>query len=91
MELLLTPAFARQIKKLHKNQKASLDRALRQLVNNRLLGDAKTAELKGVYVLKFKINAQEWLLAYRLISQESLKLLLVGPHENFYRELKKKP
>jgi len=91
MELLLTPAFARQIKKLHKNQKASLDIALRQLVNNPLLGDAKTAELEGIYVLKFKINAQEWLLAYRLISQESLKLLLVGPHENFYRELKKKP
>lgn len=90
MELLLTPAFARQIKKLHKNQKASLDKALHQLVKNPYLGDAKTADLEGIYVLKFMINRQKWLLAYRLISEDSLKLLLVGPHENFYRELKKK-
>lgn len=90
MELLLTPAFARQIKKLHKNQKASLDKALHQLVVNPYLGEAKTADLEGVYVLKFITNRQEWLLAYRLISEDSLKLLLVGPHENFYRELKKK-
>ena len=90
MELLLTPAFARHIKKLHKNQKASLDKALHQLVVNPYLGEAKTADLEGVYVLKFITNRQEWLLAYRLISEDSLKLLLVGPHENFYRELKKK-
>ncbi|MSX67054.1 MAG: type II toxin-antitoxin system RelE/ParE family toxin, partial [Actinobacteria bacterium] len=31
-----------------------------------------------------------WLLAYRIISDESIKLLLVGPHENFYRKLKRK-
>ena len=90
MELLLTPAFARQIKKLHKNQKASLDKALHELVENPYLGEAKIADLEGIYVLKFISNRQEWLLAYRLISEDNLKLLLVGPHENFYRELKKK-
>lgn len=90
MELLLTPAFARQIKKLHKNQKASLDTVLHQLMENPFLGDAKTADLEGVYVLKFTMNRQEWLLAYRLISKLNIKLLLVGPHENFYRDLKKK-
>ena len=90
MELLLTPAFARQIKKLHKNQKASLDKALHQLMENPYIGNAKTADLEGIYVLKFMMNRQEWLLAYRLISKFSIKLLLVGPHENFYRSLKKK-
>lgn len=90
MELLLTPAFARQIKKLHKNQKITLDKALQQLVRNPFLGDAKTADLEGIFVLKFMINRQQWLLAYRLISEDCLKLLLVGPHENFYRDLKKK-
>ena len=89
MELLLTSAFARHIKKLHKNQKASLDMALHQLVENPFLGDAKIADLEGIYVLKFMMNRQEWLLAYRLISEFSIKLLLVGPHENFYRDLKK--
>ena len=90
MELLLTPTFARQVKKLHKNQKASLDKALNQLVANPLLGDATAADLEGIYVYKFIINRQEWLLAYRFVSVGSLKLLLIGPHENFYRNLKKK-
>lgn len=90
MELLLTPTFARQLKKLHKNQKTSLDKAMGLLVENPNLGVAKTADLEGIFVLKFMVNRQQWLLAYRVISEESLKLLLVGPHENFYRELKKK-
>ncbi len=89
MELLLTPTFARQIKKLHKNQKSSLDKALRQLVEDPNLGDAKRADLEGIFVLKFMVNREKWLLAYRQNSEDSLKLLLVGPHENFYRELKK--
>lgn len=90
MELLLTPTFARQIKKLHKNQKKALDQVLLQLVKNPLLGEAKKADLDGIYVLKFAVNRQEWLVAYRLLSEDSLKLLLLGPHENFYRDLKKK-
>lgn len=90
MELLLTPTFARQIRKLHKNEKASLDKALQQLMKNPLLGEAKRADLEGIFVLKFTIIRQEWLLAYRFLSNDSLKLLLLGPHENFYRDLKKK-
>lgn len=90
MELLFTPTFARQLKKLHKNQKTSLDKALRQLVENPYLGEEKTADLEGIFVLKFIMNRDKWLIAYRIISEESIKLLLVGAHENFYRDLKKK-
>jgi len=90
MELLLTSTFARQLKKLHKNEKDSLDKALQQLMRNPLLGEAKKADLVGIYVLKFTVNRQEWLVAYRLLTRDSLKLLLLGPHENFYRSLKRK-
>jgi mRNA interferase RelE/StbE len=90
MELLLTSTFARQLKKLHKNEKDSLDKALQQLMRNPLLGEAKKADLEGIYVLKFTVNRQEWLVAYRLLTRDSLKLLLLGPHENFYRSLKRK-
>ncbi len=89
-ELSLTSTFARQIKKLHKKQKAVLDVVLTQLANNQLLGESKTGDLEGIFVVKFMMNRQEWLLAYRAISPDELKLLLLGPHENFYRELKKK-
>ena len=90
MELLLTSTFARQLKKLHKNEKDSLDKALQQLMRNPLLGEAKKSDLEGIYVLKFTVNRQEWLVAYRLLTRDSLKLLLLGPHENFYRSLKRK-
>ncbi len=90
MELLLSPTFARQLKKLHRNQKSSLDRALQQLMENPHLGEAKGADLEGIFIWKFMMHRIEWLIAYRLISEESLKLLLIGPHENFYRDLKRK-
>jgi mRNA interferase RelE/StbE len=28
------------------------------------------------------------LLAYRVLDESAIKLLMVGPHENFYRDLK---
>jgi len=30
-----------------------------------------------------------YLVAYRILDEETIKLLMVGPHENFYRELKR--
>lgn len=30
-----------------------------------------------------------FLLAYRILDESTLKLLMVGPHENFYRDLKR--
>jgi len=29
-------------------------------------------------------------LAYRVVSKKEIKLLVVGPHENFFRDLKRK-
>ncbi|WP_153110910.1 type II toxin-antitoxin system RelE/ParE family toxin [Propionivibrio limicola] len=41
------------------------------------------------YVYKFRMVHQLCLLFYRLLEEGSLKLLTVGPHENFYRDLKR--
>lgn len=53
------------------------------------LGDTKIGDLTGVSVYKFKANQTQWLLAYRIVSRQEITLLVVGPHENFYRDLKK--
>jgi hypothetical protein len=42
-----------------------------------------------VKVYKFRMGNLLCLLAYRLLDQNTLKLLMVGPHENFYRDLKR--
>ena len=89
MQILVTPSFERALKKLHPNQKKSLDKAVTAIAADPQLGDQMLGDLNGIYVYKFKLIDKQWLLAYRLISSKKMKLLLLGPHENFYRELKK--
>ena len=89
MRLLVTPSFVRATKKLHPPQKLELDAALRIISTNPVAGEAKVGDLAGVRVYKFNITNQTYLLAYRVLDEESLKLLTLGSHENFYRDLKR--
>ena len=93
LAILVTPSFARVVKKLHSQEKAVLDAAVRGVASDLTLGEEKRGDLSGVFVHKFKLNKQETLLAYRLqpdkLAPEALVLLAVGPHENFYAQLKR--
>ncbi|MFM6989992.1 MAG: type II toxin-antitoxin system RelE/ParE family toxin [Rhodoferax sp.] len=93
LAILVTPSFARVVKKLHPQDKAVLDAAIQAVANSPALGDEKRGDLNGVFVYKFKLNKQETLLAYRLqpdkLTPQELVLLAAGPHENFYAQLKR--
>ena len=89
MRLLVTATFAKATKKLHAPQKVQLDAALKLISKDSIIGEAKVGDLLGVYVYKFRLSQQQYLLAYRVVDQESIKLLTFGPHENFYRDLKR--
>ena len=89
MRLLVTPSFVKASKKLHQPQKAELDDAVRAVSAAPEIGEAKVGDLAGVRVYKFRISNQLCLLAYRIFDEGSLKLLTFGPHENFYRDLKR--
>jgi mRNA-degrading endonuclease RelE of RelBE toxin-antitoxin system len=89
MRLLITATFAKATKKLHAPQKLELDATLKQIAKDPIIGEAKVGDLLGVYVYKFRLSQQQVLLAYRIVDQESIKLLTFGPHENFYRDLKR--
>ena len=89
MRLLVTPSFLRATKKLHPPQKRELDAALRIVSADPVAGEAKVGDLAGVRVYKFRISNQMHLLAYRILDAENLKLLTLGSHENFYRDLKR--
>ena len=93
LAILATPSFARMAKQLHSQDKAAPDAAVQAAANDPALGEEKRGDLSGVFVHKFKINKQETLLAYRLqpdkLAPEVLVLLAVGPHENFYAQLKR--
>lgn len=89
MRLLVTPTFARAVKRLHPRQKADLDEAVRAISGNPGIGETKVGDLAGVQVYKFRMANQLCLVAYRMLDEETVKLLMVGPHENFYRDLKR--
>jgi len=89
MRLLITATFAKATKKLLAPQKLELDAALKLIAKDPVIGKAKVGDLLGVYVYKFKLSQQQCLSAYRILDQESIKLLMFGPHENFYRDLKR--
>ncbi len=89
MRVLVTPTFERAVKKLHKQQKAALDEAVRTIVGQPEAGETKVGDLAGVQVYKLRMGNLLCLLAYRILDENTLKLLMVGPHENFYRDLKR--
>ena len=89
MQILVTPTFQRTVKKLRPTQKAELDNAIRQVIDDPSIGEMKVGDLAGVQVHKFHMDKLLTLVAYRVLDESRLKLLMVGPHENFYRALKR--
>ena len=80
--------FVRAYKRLHNNQKDAVDAAVAVIVLQPEAGQAKKGDLAGVFVYKFDCVNQVFLLAYEYDPQTRV-LLLVGAHENFYRNLKR--
>jgi len=85
--ILQTRIFANSKKKLHKNQIKELDNTVREIQANPEIGGQKKGDLQGVYIYKCKITKQLFLIAYKF-DDTTLTLLMAGPHENFYRDLK---
>ncbi len=83
------PAFKKAYKKLSDSHKSVVNDAVRTIINNPKIGDEKRGDFAGVYGYEFKINHQQFLLAYEW--DPSLRLLLaLGVHENFSQDLKRK-
>ena len=90
IRVLQTPSFKKAVKKLHKNQKADLDTAVKELLENPLVGVQKKGDLSFMRVYKFRMIKQLTLLGY---SYENgalvLELMTLASHENFYQNAKK--
>ena len=89
MRIFVTPTFERAAKKLHRPQKDELDGAVKTVAGDTQIGEEKVGDLAGIRVYKFRMSNQLWLLSYRILDEDSIKLLTVGSHENFYRDLKR--
>ena len=87
MKVIQSPSFAKRIKKFKRSQKKQLDHQIRLIIENPHVGEEKKGDLKGIFVQKFKIDNLQYLLAYRF-KKDLLELIMIGPHENYYRDLK---
>jgi plasmid stabilization system protein ParE len=70
-----------------KAEKEALDREVKNIAENPNIGEEKKGDLKGVFIHKFKLKTNLYLLAYRKADKD-LELVMIGSHENYYRDLK---
>lgn len=90
VRVIETKRFRQASKRLHANQKRDLDTAVRSIIEDTAIGQQKTGDLAGVRVHKFRMANQLVLLAYVYAADDNtLTLVDLGSHENFYRDLKR--
>jgi len=85
-----TRRFARAYKKLHDIVAADVDAATEVVAADPAAGERKKGDLADLFVYKFRSRNQLYLLGYSVHDEVRLVYLeAVGPHENFYRGLKR--
>ncbi len=82
--------FVRQYKKLNDKTAKEVDDAVVQIASKPSIGEKKKGDLSKLWVFKFKSNNQLYLLGYSI--NDGLRIVYldsIGPHENFYRDIKR--
>jgi mRNA interferase RelE/StbE len=87
MKIYQSRSFEKKVRKMSKPEKDTLDREIRKIAEDPGVGEEKKGDLRGVFVHKFKFKTIQYLLAYRRVGGD-LELVMIGPNENYYRDLK---
>ena len=87
MKIYQSRVFENKVKKFSKQEKGKLDEEIKRIMKDPFAGEEKKGDLRGEYIHKCKIKTIQYLLSYRM-SNDGLELIMIGPHENYYRDLK---
>jgi mRNA interferase RelE/StbE len=87
MRIIQSRTFEKRVQRFRKQEKKVLDQQIQRIAKDPSIGREKRGELRGVCVHKFKIHATQYLLSYRMTGDGTLELIMIGPHENYYRDL----
>ena len=87
MKIYQSRLFEKRVQKFNKSEKLKLDSEINQIIQNPSIGTEKKGDLRGIYIHKFNLLNHLYLLSYRF-SSDSLELIMIGPHQNYYRDLK---
>jgi len=88
MQIVQSSQFKKSYKKLHSNQLPEINEAIKTIIKDPDIGEKKQGDLSWLRVYKFKMIGQLTLIGYNA-ENETLTFIAVGPHENFYRDIKK--
>ncbi len=85
-----TRRFAKALGKLTEAVQKSVEDEIEKVIDDPDLGEQKKGDLNHLWVHKFKIGNQEWLLGYNWNEENiTIHLLQLGSHENYYKEARR--
>ena len=88
MQVVQSSQFKKSYKKLHSNQLPEINEAITAIIADPNIGEKKHGDLSWLRVYKFKMIEQLTLIGYS-VDDDTLTFIAFGPHENFYRDIKK--
>ncbi|PKN60777.1 MAG: hypothetical protein CVU53_01415 [Deltaproteobacteria bacterium HGW-Deltaproteobacteria-11] len=88
MNKMFAPAFRRFVKKQSLPLQLAIQDEVDDIGNNPGIGEEKKGDLTDFRVHKFRFHQKEYLIAYE-VAKANLIFVMIGTHENFYRDLKK--
>ena len=88
MEKIYKPPFRKFVKKQTRPFQLVIEDEVEKVAINPEAGKPKKGDLTGVRVHIFSHNRKKFFSACRLRKTE-IAFFMIGPHENFYRELKR--
>lgn len=88
MKVLQMQRFKKYVKKLPRHLQQVILDAVEDVLFDIEIGELKRGDLNGFRIHKFTMNRQVILMAYK-VESDSLIFYQAGPHENFYKSLKK--
>ena len=90
-EVRFLPPATKFLKKIKdKRLKTLYQEAIDRILENHLVGEAKTGDLSGIYGYDIFYNKTNYELAYRVeyFEDKIIVVIMAGTRENFYNELK---
>jgi mRNA-degrading endonuclease RelE of RelBE toxin-antitoxin system len=91
IEIRQTRVFEKAFDRLSESHKDLVDLEIGKIEKSPEIGQQKKGDLSHLWVHKFKVDGRETLLGYSWQAHELVIYLLnLGPHENFYRDAKKR-
>ncbi|MCP4271257.1 MAG: type II toxin-antitoxin system RelE/ParE family toxin [Gammaproteobacteria bacterium] len=86
-----TNRFASALAKLSSSNQCLVEDEIDTIIAEPLIGEQKKGDLNHLWVHKFKIENQEWLLGYNWNKKAfTIHLLQLGSHENYYKDVRNK-